>query len=86
MKEDMTIYTILMIALYDGAIEEYDAKSFRSLDDAKDHFQKWVGYYRQDAVQDGWVIDTDKDDEFYAYEKEFGSINHYYFEITENTI
>ena len=82
----MTIFTILMIAIYDGDIQEHGYKSFRTLDDAKDYFQKWLESYRQDAIQDGWVIHTDKDDEFYAYEDEYGNINHYYFVIEEDTI
>lgn len=58
-----------------------EVKLFRDISEAQEYFQSQTEVFRQDAIDDGWVIDCDRDDCFEAYEEGYESQNHYYLRI-----
>ena len=65
---------------------ENDVVPFKTMEEAKSHFNKAVRQYKKDAENDDWTIDCDTDMSFEAYEEGYECQNHYYFNILTFTI
>lgn len=78
----MTVYVIIKDTRYDYEGEN-DVQVFSSLEKAKKELQVMVKQYRKDAQNDEWVIETDDEMSFEAYEDGYECQNHYFFNITK---
>lgn len=81
----MEIYIFVKDTRYDFEAWN-DVVPFRTMEEAQAHFQEAVKQYKQDAIDDEWVIDSDTDTSFEAYEDGCECHNHYYFNILTFTI
>lgn len=63
----------------------FHIQSCRTLREAESYLQETSEQYRKDAMDDGWVIESDSPGSFEAYEEGFECENHYYITIHELT-
>lgn len=64
---------------------EFEIKPFDTCGKAEKYLQEACSQYREDAIQDEWVIDEDSPSSFASYEEGYECENHYYFFIQELT-
>lgn len=76
----MNIYIFIQEIRRDGE-QCNDVKVFKSLNEATTHLINARALYRKDAQNDEWVIDSDTETSFEAYENGHECHNHYYFNI-----
>lgn len=81
----MKIHLIVKDVRYECEAE-FEVTPFRDLNEAKARFQEMCKMYRDDAMNDGWIIDEDTDVAFEAYELGYECQNHYYFNILTQEI
>mgnify|MGYP001037176373 CR=1 FL=1 len=77
----MEIFVLVKDTRYDcdGDIE---VRLFKTMDEAKSHFNEVTKSYRQGAIEDEWVISDDTDTSFEAYQDGYEWQNHCYFNIS----
>lgn len=81
-----SIYVLNINQVYDCESLKNDIEVFAKLEDAKKEFNKFVKEERKNAKNDDWVIETDTEFEFEAYEDGEYSTNHSVASIEEKTI
>lgn len=77
----MEIFVIVKDTRYDcdGSIE---VKLFKTMEEAKSHFVETTRRYRNDAIDDEWVISDDSETSFEAYQDGYECQNHCYCNLS----
>lgn len=76
----MEIFIFVKDTRYEG--EAYnEVTPFKTLEEAKAHFNAAMKQYKKDAEEDEWIIGCDTETAFEAYEDGYECQNHYYFSI-----
>lgn len=80
------VYVLNIDQVFDFQTLKNDIEVFESLEDAKEEFNKFVETERKNAEKDDWVIETDTELDFEAYEDGEYASNHSVASIEEKTI
>lgn len=86
-KREIEIYTLIQHIVEDGEELTLKVTPYTSLEEAKNNLKEIVeNDERPNSYKKGWLIDTDNDVDFLAYEEGYYATNHSMITIQTDTI
>ncbi|MBR6515475.1 MAG: hypothetical protein IKT40_01330 [Bacilli bacterium] len=85
-KDCTTIYVVVRHIIVDSGEVEFDSKPFLNKEDAFNYFKSIVDEELVYANKKEWIIETNTNDEFCAYEDGYYATSHSCIKIEEHII
>jgi hypothetical protein len=85
-KQIIAVFVVMRHIIENCEEIEFDSSVFSSYEEALEHFNSIKKEERMQAKQKNWIIDTDTNEEFCAYDDGYYSDSHSCIQLTKHEI